>query len=192
MLGHLEGMFGEVRRYIWKEGGYKKIEEVRANPKMVDVSRKFDLQAEGMIVSYCKLYLREEVKIITEERGEINLCESPKWILVVDPVDGSTNLRRGVEGSATSLAVLSATELKPEYALIGSIISGGYCETQRGKGVYYRGPFSGWREVQAATSKIESLEAACVEVDLDFALDETSSEIDQGESKKIGRILPLL
>lgn len=193
MLKHLEKIFEEVRKYVLEEG-YKKIEVIRTNPKATDISREFDLGAEKVAINYCRQN-HLKVRILTEERGEINLCECQKWILILDPVDGSTNLKRGIEGSAVSIAVLAAELFKPEnvkYALIGSIISGGYCIAEKGKGAFYRGPFSGNKKVQASTSKNENLETACIEIDFDFALDEATSKINIEKGEKIKRILPLI
>lgn len=194
MIKHLEKIFSKARKYILEEG-YKKIKVIRTNPKATDMSREFDLGTESVVINYCREN-NLRIKILTEERGEVNICEDPKWILILDPVDGSTNLKRGIEGSAVSMAVLPAAELlQPEnvrYALIGSIISGGYCMSEKGKGVFYRGPFSGNKKVRVSTSKNENLETACIEIDFDFALDETTSKINIEKGKKIKRILPLI
>jgi myo-inositol-1(or 4)-monophosphatase len=197
MIKHLEEIFKIVRNYILKEG-YKRTEIVKINPKGEDISTKFDLEVENIVIGYCKKH-KLDVKILSEETGEFDLFSTkPEHIFVLDPVDGSTNLKRGIEGSAFSVAVMPIEEneeIQPErvqYALIGNLISGAISKGEKGKGTFYKGPFSGFQEKRVFTSKNENLETACIGIDLDFALDETSDQIDVEKGAKIERILPLL
>ena len=101
MIKHLEEIFKIVRNYILKEG-YKRTEIVKINPKGEDISTKFDLEVENIVIGYCKKH-KLDVKILSEETGEFDLFSTkPEHIFVLDPVDGSTNLKRGIEGSTQS------------------------------------------------------------------------------------------
>lgn len=193
MLKHMENMFDCVREYILKEG-YKKVAAVRSNPKMKDISTEFDLGAENVAIEYCRSH-KLPVKILTEEQGEVDLASgTPEFILIFDPVDGSTNLKRGIEGSAFSVACLPYSDVvRPEdveYALIGSIVSGSVVKCRKGQGVIYRGPFSGKRELSVTTSQNTDLSKAVVGVDLDFGLDE--SEGFTKEKPHFMRVIPLI
>ncbi len=194
MLKHLEKIFERVRTYILTKG-YKRIEIVRVNPKVTDVSAKFDLEVEDVVINYCKENSLK-LRIFTEERGEVNLCKHLDWVLVIDPVDGSTNFKKGIEGSSFNVAVLPASKkISPkdiQYALIGSLISGSYCQAEKGKGTFYQGFFSGFKKKRVFASKNTKLESACIEIDLDFALNEATTKINVEAGRKIERILPLI
>ena len=196
MLNHLESLFTELRKHIW-DGAYRKVTIVGANPKGHDVSAGFDLEAERFVADYCRRH-EIPVRILSEESGAIEISPKPKWLLVIDPVDGSTNMKRGIEGTAFSAAVLEYRgndSLIPNdvvYALIGSLTSGATCYAQKNKGSFYKGPYSGWKKVRCHSSDKKDLGIAMVEIDLDFGLDESKSVHDIKEGSKIRRILPLL
>lgn len=191
--GHIKNIFGEVRNYV-KTKGYAEVEKIKINPKGKDISTKFDLTTERIAIDYCKRNSLS-VRILSEESGEINLCDNPKWIFVIDPVDGSTNLKKGIEGSAFSIAVLPNGKIEPknvQYALIGSITTGSFCFAEKDEGTSYQGFFNNFAEKKVSTSKNKNLETACLEIDLDFALNEATDKINLESGKKIERILPLI
>jgi len=188
-------MFRIVRKYVWTTG-YKRIEIIKTNPKEKDVSAAFDIETEQTVISYCKRN-NLAVHILSEESGLVKLSSSPDWTLIVDPVDGSTNLKKGIEGSTFNVAVLPG-EIKHirttdvGFAIIGSLISGGYCLAKKGMGTIYNGPFSGFVPKKVFTSANPSLQNSCIEFDLDFALNESINRLDLLEGRKIERILPFL
>jgi fructose-1,6-bisphosphatase/inositol monophosphatase family enzyme len=197
MLNHLEKMFAAVRQYVWSEG-YQQKKILGKNPKVKDVSAQFDIGAENAAIEYCRKN-KLPVKILTEEQGEVNLVSGqPEYLFIFDPVDGSTNFKKGIEGSAFCVAVLpyqknsliNPAEVK--YALIGSLVSGGICKGEKNKGAYYKGPFTGFIEKPARGTLNEELNTACIEIDLDFALDESSALLDSEKGSKISRIIPLI
>jgi len=199
MLKHLKNMFEEARSYLIKKG-WQETEKFVKNPaKPGDVSRKFDLEVERIVIDYCKKN-GLKVKIYSEEMGEIKFVKKPKYTFFVDPVDGSTNFRRGIEGTAFSIAVASGEiEIekglklrKIQYALVGSIISGSICYAEKGKGTYYKGIFNGFKEKRVFSSKETSLENACAEIDLDFGSVSEIEDISEKKSQKIERIFPLI
>lgn len=197
MLNHLEKMFEAVRRYVW-EKGYQQTKVLGSNQKPKDVSTQFDLGAENTAIEYCRKN-RLPVKILTEEQGTENIASGqPEYLFVFDPVDGSTNLKKGIEGSAFCVAVLpyqNNDQLNPakvQYALIGSLVSGGFCKGEKGKGATYQGPFTGFKEKSVHGSENQDPNTACVEIDLDFELDESSAVLNSENKSKINRILPLI
>jgi fructose-1,6-bisphosphatase/inositol monophosphatase family enzyme len=199
ILVHLEKIFRKVRDYLL-ERGLKEREKFSENPeKPGDVSAKFDLEVEKIVTDYCQ---REKLKVLlySEERGKVKLAQRPKWTIFLDPVDGSINFSRGIEGTAFSIAIVPGEiEIEKglrleeiEYGLVGSIISGSICYAQKGKGVYYKGVFSGFKEKRVFGSKIRDLENACLEIDLDFGSVSPIEKINKEKSQKIKRIFPLI
>lgn len=177
MLGKLEEMFRLVRKSLLAEKA-KLGREMRVNPKG-DTSYRFDLRAEELAVDYCKKNLRFPVRILSEESGEIlTKAGTPKYTLVIDPVDGSTNFKRGIELSGFSVAVLSAS--KPLavqnvlFGLVGNLFTGSIVKAEKGKGATVNGD-------KATTSNVIELRKALVNIDLDF-----------DEMRKNSRVLPIM
>jgi len=142
MLKELEEMFFLVRKTLLEERT-KLLEQTSLNPKG-EMSYTFDLKAEEIAITYSKENFGFPVKILSEERGEILTGEgTPKFTLVIDPVDGSTNFRRGIEISCFSVAAFPAE--KPlavqsvEFGLVGNIFTGSVWKGEKGKGCYFNG-----------------------------------------------------
>jgi fructose-1,6-bisphosphatase/inositol monophosphatase family enzyme len=176
-LGHLEKMFNEVRQYLLTRGR-QNLEIIKKNPRG-DLSREFDLKAEEIAIEFCRREFDFPVRILTEERGEVLTKEGkPRYVFVIDPVDGSTNFKHGVEASAFSIAAIPAEEqLMPQnakLALIGFVFSGRAITAEKGKGAFDSGK-------KTRSSEVKEIEKAFVNIDLDF---------DQKE--KIARVLPLM
>src|SRR5574341_2626615 len=127
MRKHLWAMFADVRQFLLADG-LKRLATVQTNARG-DVTKEFDYLAEGRIIDYCIREIAAPVRILTEERGEVQTRSgAARWTLIVDPVDGSENFARGNEMSSVSLAVLRGEEVpRPEdvrHALVGRIFSG--------------------------------------------------------------------
>ena len=171
MLNELEEIFSEVRKTLLQERE-KLLEEVRNNPKG-EMSYRFDLKAEEILIDYCKKRLDFPVRILSEERGHLTTKEGKaKYIIVVDPVDGSTNFKRGIEASGFSVAVLSAE--KPlavqnvEFGLVGNLFTGSVCKAGKGKGCYFNGK-------RMQTRKGIELEKAIICLDTDATQSEKNA-----------------
>jgi len=70
-----------------------------------DVTKAFDKEAEEAVIRS----LREDLKnllIVSEEVGVMRLGDSPRpeWVVIIDPVDGSTNFDAGIPWTAVSIA----------------------------------------------------------------------------------------
>ncbi|MBI3190484.1 hypothetical protein HYZ41_02150 [archaeon] len=194
MLSHLENMFGEVRNYMLTQG-YKSLGILGANVKGSDVTAKFDLESENVAINYCKKH-GLPVQIWTEEQGIVDVSRDPKYIFIFDPCDGSTNFKNGIEGSAFSAACVPFSKegiANPKdvvYALIGSVVSGSVLKGSKGKGVTYKGPFNGFKKTVAHTSKNSNIQAARIEIDLDFGLNEAAGvTTEKTKMKRIHRLI---
>jgi myo-inositol-1(or 4)-monophosphatase len=164
MRKHLRTMFTEVREFLLGEG-LRKLATVQTNARG-DVTKEFDYLAEERIINYCAREITEPVRILTEERGEVQTRSGPaRWTLIVDPVDGSENFARGNELSCVSLALLPGADLpRPETvaaALVGGIFSGTIYEAEKGSGA--------WRNGQTIrSSAVTNLSEAIVTIDFNF------------------------
>jgi myo-inositol-1(or 4)-monophosphatase len=103
---------------------------------------QFDRDAEDIIING----LRESgigFEIITEERPTFCTSHTPAYRIVVDPIDGSTNVERGIMTASVALAVLPIdVPILPEqvqWALVGELFSGTVYEAQRGNGAFRNG-----------------------------------------------------
>lgn len=100
-----------------------------------DPIRKIDLVAENAVVGTLTRR-RVSFTLISEESGVREHGESPRECYVtVDPIDGTTNLMRGVPFYATSIAVSERPFLKDVHsALVCDLFHGITYTAQRGKG----------------------------------------------------------
>ena len=196
MLKHCIELFNVVENYIIKEKGYLHTKVAKISKEKKDISTDFDLEAENRIIEYCKTN-RLPVIINSEECGIVPISRKPEYVLLIDPVDGSTNLKKRIEGSAVCITgltyqddnKLNASDV--QFALIGSLLTHSVVFGAKGQGVQYHGIFSGYRNIPVSGSQNTYLSRACIEIDMDYGLNE-GGETDLEEAKKIERILPLL
>ncbi|HEV8309607.1 MAG TPA: inositol monophosphatase family protein, partial [Methylomirabilota bacterium] len=120
------------------------------------------------VVQYCRHPGAPVVRLLSEERGEILPRPDlgpPAFTLIVDPVDGSENFRRGLELTAFSVAVVpSDAPLAPAHVvagLVGHVFTGTHFVARRGSGA-----FSGGQRLH--TSPAARLAEALVAVDCAF------------------------
>jgi myo-inositol-1(or 4)-monophosphatase len=115
-----------------------------------------DLEAEKKALKV--IQSTKDVHIITEERGELRPLEA-RWTVVIDPIDGSSNLERGIPFYCTSFAVFEGTRLKDiKYALVRNLVNGDVYYAESGNGSTKNG-----RKMK--TSKIKELSKATIAVD---------------------------
>jgi len=69
-----------------------------------DYSHQFDLITEKAIIDYVKEAFSEKAYIISEESGEIR-CDNPELYVLIDPVDGSTNVANGIMFCASVILI---------------------------------------------------------------------------------------
>ena len=102
-----------------------------------DIKKKIDLVAETALVETLRMH-NASCTLISEESGTRKIGAEPsKYILVADPLDGTTNALRGLPFMATSLAVSSKPYLKNvETALVTDILHNVTYTAQKGKSAY--------------------------------------------------------
>lgn len=106
-----------------------------------DISRKVDMAAEHALDD--ALIKRSlSARIISEELGDRVVGKHPDFMLVFDPIDGSTNATCGIPFFCTSLAYTEKTD----KAAFGDISMAVICDVQgntyhavRGKGTFLNG-----------------------------------------------------
>jgi len=115
-----------------------------------------------------------DVRILSEERGEIGRRES-KWTVLLDPIDGSANFERGIPFYCTSLAVARGNSLDDtEYALVRNLANGDVYYAERGAGARKNG-----RSIQ--TSSTNELRDSVAAID-----------VSRGTSGLLERLAPLV
>lgn len=139
MLELLEQLFRQVRSYMQSE----RFDRNQVYSQSADhTTMQFDREAEGIIISGL-IDSGHGFEIITEERSAFTTTSAPPYRIVVDPVDGSTNVSRGIMTAGVSLAVLPIdTPITPEHvqwALVGELFSGTVYQAQRGLGAFCNG-----------------------------------------------------
>src|SRR6266702_2797553 len=117
MLELLEQLFRQVRNYAQSE----RLDRERVylqSPR--HTTMQFDRDAEDIIIKGL-MDSGHGFEVITEERATFSTVEKPDYRILIDPLDGSENVARGIMAAAVSLAVLpigsqvskpSATEVR--------------------------------------------------------------------------------
>ncbi len=93
-----------------------------------DLTKSFDKVIEDMLVKGIREIFNDEVLIVTEELGVKSFSRKPKWLVIMDPVDGSTNYDAGIPWVSISLAVAPLKSSKVrisdiELAIVGDVFS---------------------------------------------------------------------
>lgn len=139
MLELLEQVFRQVRAYLHSE--HVDRHQVYAQSP-AHTTMQFDREAEDIIIGGL-IDSGHGFEIITEERPAFKTGPKPAYRIVIDPIDGSTNVSRGIMTAGIALAVLPIDKpLVPEaveYALVGELFSGTVYQAQRGRGAFCNG-----------------------------------------------------
>lgn len=172
----LVGMFEAVRAYLLEKGRASRA-GVGTNPKGQE-TLAFDAGAEDVVVEFCGKKIPRSLRLLSEERGEIRIREdlgSPEFTLIVDPVDGSENFKRGIELTCFSVAVLPFdAPLAPSgvvAGLVGNVFTGTYQTAIRGGGAFSGGS-------RLCTSGVTRLADAMVAVEGEFHRSEFPGRVD--------------
>lgn len=139
MLELLERLFQQVRDYVHSER-FDRTQVYFSSPE--HTTMRFDREAEDIIITG----LSESgpgFEVITEERAAFSTSPAPTYRIVIDPVDGSTNVSRGIMTAAVALAILPVDGPinieQVQWALVGDIFSGVVYQAQRGGGAFCNG-----------------------------------------------------
>jgi myo-inositol-1(or 4)-monophosphatase len=136
MLELLEQLFRQVYSYLHSE----RFDRNRVySHTSHHTTMQFDHDAEDIIINGL-IESGHTFEIITEERPTFTTSPNPTHRIVIDPVDGSTNVSRGIMTAAVSLAVLPIDKpISPEnveYALVGELFSDTVYKAQRSRGAF--------------------------------------------------------
>lgn len=114
-------------------------EMIRQRPK--DITRRMDMAAEHALDN--ALQKRElSARIISEELGDRTVGKHPDFMLIFDPIDGSTNATCGIPFFCTSLAYTEITDTAsfPDITMaVICDIQGNTYHAGHGKGAYLNG-----------------------------------------------------
>lgn len=139
MLELLEQLFRQVRAYMHSER-FNRTQVYSESPE--HITMQFDRDAEDLIIQG----LKESgygFEVLTEERPPFKTCAEPRYRIVVDPVDGSTNVARGIMTAGVAFAVLPIdAPIRPDHvqwALVGELFSGTVYSAQHGSGAFCNG-----------------------------------------------------
>jgi myo-inositol-1(or 4)-monophosphatase len=81
--------------------------------------------------------------VLSEEAGLVELGENPKYICVLDPVDGTLNAVRGIPFYSTSIAIapyrVDASINDIELGLVMNLATGDVFEAEKGEGARFNG-----------------------------------------------------
>jgi myo-inositol-1(or 4)-monophosphatase len=125
-----------------------------------DPIKQIDMAAEKAIV---ETFVGQGISftLISEESGIREYGENPKENYVTaDPIDGTTNLTRGIPFYATSIAVSTKPELNAVHtALVADLFHGTTYTAEKGGGAHCNGR-------RIAPSKQTTLEDAVIGIDL--------------------------
>src|SRR5438874_4394367 len=139
MLELLEQLFRKVRAYMQSERFDRYLVYSQSTEHM---TMQFDREAEDIIISEL-IESGQSFEIITEERPTFSTSNEPSYRIIIDPVDGSTNVSRGIPIAGVWLAVLSTNEpITPQnvqWALVGELYSGTVYQAQRAWGAFCNG-----------------------------------------------------
>jgi len=125
-----------------------------------DPIKQIDLAAENAIIDTIK---KHEISftLVSEESGVKGYGETPQeHYVTVDPIDGTTNLMRGIPFYATSIAVSTKPTLNTVHtALVADLNHAITYTSQEGRGAYRNNQ-------KIIPSKTTSLEEAVIGIDL--------------------------
>jgi myo-inositol-1(or 4)-monophosphatase len=140
-----------------------------------DLTKMIDLVGEEAAIAYLE-HSHFSGTLISEELGRRQFGSNSSPILVLDPIDGTTNAVRGINFCSISIAIANGPKLSDVYA--GAVMELPTRRTftgERGKGAYLDG-------IKIATPVPPALGESLIGVDLNF----------QGNIEKLAEILPLV
>ena len=136
MLELLEQLFRQVRSYMHAEQ-FDRHKVVFQSPE--HTTMQFDREAEDLIIEGLAAS-GHGFEIVTEERPVTRTVAEPAYRILVDPVDGSTNVLHGIVAACVALAVLPidapVTPEHVEWALVGELYTGTVYQAERGNGAF--------------------------------------------------------
>ncbi|MCX8169738.1 MAG: hypothetical protein N3D72_01470, partial [Candidatus Methanomethyliaceae archaeon] len=122
-------------------------------------TKLIDFVSERAIVSYLES-VEFEGRVISEEMGERKFGGKDYPLIILDPLDGTTNAIKGIIPYSISAAISNGPNLSNIYAgVVMEIPSGRIFKAERGRGAYFDG-----KRIQV--SNVNSLKRAIVGMDV--------------------------
>jgi myo-inositol-1(or 4)-monophosphatase len=160
MLELLERLFQQVHAYV-TSSRFDRNKVYSQSPK--HTTMQFDRDAEDIII-HGLVESGLGFEVLTEERPPFSTASTPTYRIVIDPVDGSTNVVRGIMTASVALAVLplDAPLLaeQVQWALVGELFSGTVYQAQRGGGAFCNGK-------PCTVSKVQHIQQCMAGLNLD-------------------------
>src|SRR5207302_3752530 len=132
MLELLEQLFRQVRAYMHSEHEDRNQIYFQSSKH---TTMLFDHEAEDIIISGL-IESGHGFEVITEERPTFTTNSTPHYRIVIDPVDGSTNVSRGILTASVAMAVLALdSHIDPpqvQWALVGELFTCTVSPAERG------------------------------------------------------------
>jgi len=128
-----EKIFVEAQKYLNKDERKKVVGFGRGGDKTL----LLDDVIEKLIISEFKS-TGKSFKLLTEEMGIKTFGGKPEVIVVVDPIDGSNNMKFGLPYVSTSIAIGDLTETMEgiEVGFVRNIVTGDFYYAVKKKGAY--------------------------------------------------------
>ena len=168
ILADLEVLFLAISQAVRRQNGHF-VGETTTNPKG-DRVREFDLAADRAACACLSRRFPHPVLLLSEEGEPRRFGDGePKFVMVLDPVDGSDNLARGIPLAGTAVALIPSGEPiatgTVRYALVGDLFTGSRWVAERGHGAFRN-------SVRIRPSPVTKLEEATVSCELNhFAVE---------------------
>ena len=125
-----------------------------------DITKRFDAVAEQTMVDYLEQFA--SFTLVSEEAGIKPVGSNPEGFVIMDPIDGSTNVSHNI--SFACIAIAFSTELvfdALEVAVVLDLFSGSCYHAARGGGAF--------RDMKFIHPSVENpLEASLVGVDAEY------------------------
>ncbi|MFX0170150.1 MAG: inositol monophosphatase family protein [Candidatus Hodarchaeota archaeon] len=142
-----------------------------------DTTRQFDFVAEQTMVNYLRQY--SSFTLISEEAGIQQIGTDPSGFVIMDPIDGSTNVSHGISVACIALAFARKAHFESiEVAVIQDLFSRNVYHAMKGKGA--------WKNYQPIHAPVEDhLEPHLIGVDDEFPSLHYASEKNRPSESRI-------
>jgi len=170
----LETCSQRIREAILPLIGTREAQETFGKGAGGDPLKRIDLEAERALLNT----LQDEgvsCTVVSEESGIIKFGPSPENLyVVVDPIDGTTNVLRGIPFVVTSIAVAKKPNLKyVEAGLVLDLIHNKKYVAQKGRGAFRE-------DLRIKPSTIKTLDKAMVGLDFNtYRVEELSQKLSR-------------
>ena len=111
---------GETAGYLRDLYGIEELSEVIGRGASGDTTRRIDREVEDFAIDLL-VNSGLDLLIVSEERGIVKASSSPRYIVLMDPLDGSLNYTLGIPAVAVSIVFYSVDEPYLCNAISGAV-----------------------------------------------------------------------